>query len=123
MTKFKVLLERNNVLTSSFVNTKMCQVDYILGEWATAPVKLAELGYHLMVFESLEDAWAFLASIIQLYQIWEVEVKDQVPLPERRCIFPPKDLESLYTSDADDKWGKGAKMYKSVKLIRRVDNA
>ena len=90
------------------------EVVYKIGEWTVAPQWLADKGYHLLVFDSLENAMASFAD-----NIFECEV-------EGRIIFLPERLNLLNLSHGDtsrtteDTWPKGTRMYKRVKILKRV---
>lgn len=99
---------------TSAVATGEAQVLYFRGERAQAPGWLAEKGYHLTAFESLEDARLWSGSYANL---WECEGEEQVPVP------PKLDWGALFDGHAwfhTATWPTGTVMFKYITLLRRV---
>ena len=103
------------VLTS-WVADGQAEVTYKIGEWVTAPEWLADYGYHLMVFDDLEDARQLEDS---LHNIFVCEVEDEVPLPEVDFMVDGLSYGEMYPHPSPG-WPHGSRMFKRVKLVREV---
>ena len=109
-------------------------VQYTPGEWVKTLQLSRKYGYHLTVFETLEDAKIWGVDLPpSFYEIWECEIK---PAPQ---ILPPL-IDNLHSgaliyfakmmykirrkfcgnSPEQLGWPKGTLMAKKVKLIRKV---
>lgn len=116
---YKVIWHRFGRPKTSYLASGKARVYYKVGEWAEAPEWLQEKGYHLLVFETLEQARQFLPfpQTIEL-EIWEAEAEDRYALP------PMLNTSKLYDGEFLEArinwWPWGTLMYKRIKLIRRV---
>lgn len=109
---------------TSIVANGYAKVQYKEGRFVTAPLPLAQIGFHLCVFMTLETATAAMAEFSWPGEIWEVDARGEVPLAKGTLSMHrfEKDGMVIYRpSDSDPGWAEGSKMYKKVKLIRRVD--
>lgn len=101
---------------SSRIVDGYAEVEYKEGKFVHAPRWLARRGYHLLVFDSIERAVEFVG--YQSASIWESEATGEVELPP----FLDGHVLGYYKKFVEDygTWPKGTKMYKRVKLLRRV---
>jgi hypothetical protein len=93
------------------------EVIYKVDKFVSAPEWLAEMGYHLLVFESKKRAEKWHCS--RFAEIWEAEAEDEVPLPDKLHLGYLLTYSKTEFSGAD--WPGGTRMYKRVKLLRRVN--
>ncbi len=109
--------ERSGALISIYVDGK-AKVEYKIGEFVEAPDWLAKEGYHLLVFDNLKDALTFYEEDVSL-QLFECECKDEVELKEylSTSFLEIGCLRSLTIIFG---WPEGTRMFKRVKLIKRV---
>lgn len=113
--------------------TRWGAVLYVPSEWVEAPDLARKYGYHLTVFETLEDAKAWSVDLPSYYEIWECEI---IPAPQ---ILPPLidsshsgalvyyakimyKIRRKFRGNSPEQlgWPKGTLMARKVKLIRRV---
>lgn len=136
---------------TSYTVRSSASVVYGEGEWTEAPNWLANLGYQLCVFDSMEsvyrymipywatrsDAESYLEDFIAERrnevgakpELWECEVDGEAEVPaildfceEDFWIEAAASAESLVKAfgDCGDEWPDGTKMFKRVKLVKRV---
>ena len=120
MRVYKVVERQGRELRSA-VAYGMAKVIY-KREWVEAPEWLAEQGYHLTAFKSLEDAVRF-RNVYSLNdaEVWEAEadgVTDNLP-----CIASVNLLSigRIVSNSVYPGWPKGTVMCKRLKLVRRVE--
>jgi len=103
----------------------LAKVTYTEGEWADAPVWLAERGYHLLVFGSYADAKAFIfrsSCNPSPFRIWECEVEGLAKeLPPICCLTSLADGVIRINSDLGAGWPIGTLMARRVKLLRLIE--
>jgi hypothetical protein len=105
----------------SFVVEGDAEVAYLPGGWASAPAWLLERGYGLTMFDNLGDAEKFARgqypSKGKEWELWEVELDGEMPLPDGRAIphLLAKKILIIVGS-----WPDGTAMARRVKLVRRV---
>ena len=114
---FKLVKKEGEGYISAYADGK-AKVEFIPGQWISAPKWLRKRGYHITVFGSLEDAKALMMNSAD-HEIWEVEVEGEI------CDLPPRqDLWVIREGELGDKfgeWPKGTRMVRRVKLVRRVE--
>ena len=119
MRVYKVVLNKGGRLVSSLARGK-AQVEYRPGKWSKAPRWLQMEGYHLLVFDNKEDALIYLLDTPG-GECWEAEGEEEVPLPYSYLLV---DLEKGWPKEdwrgKGWEWPRGTKMFKRVRLIRRV---
>ena len=89
-------------------------VRYIPGVESVAPHRLAKQGYHLCVFDTLENAELFG----EYCCVWEAEAREEVPLPPYGHPWEDGTVDVIDNAC----WPTGTKMYKGVTLTRQVMN-
>lgn len=103
------------------VSTKnSAAVHYSTTEFVAVPKYLRDLGNHLLVFATLEDAKAFLKETLYSpheYQIWSCECKESVPLP---MFSNPFLLDKGEIFNVFGAFPSGTISFKRVKLIERI---
>jgi len=88
MRVYKVVFKaRDGRLTSA-----IALVEYQPGQWAEAPKWLAEKGYHLFAFKTLEDARVAIGDSLckDFFEIWEAEAEgivEDLPEPADRIVL------------------------------------
>ena len=120
MIGYKVLsrVESPYPLKSEFAGG-MAEVTYIPEEWVRAPEWLAKQGYHLLVFQSEEEA-RFWASSSQ--DVWECELEGYTDsLPPRMNLQGLNKGNFLYLeTTCDEGWPEDTAMARRVKLLQIV---
>jgi len=96
------------------------QVEYKPGCWAEAPEWLATQGYHLMVFDSLENALRFRPPDWKLtpLEFWWAEAGNV-----REPDLPPLALLWLSWGQFEESpwpWSQGTLFAEKVRLVRKV---
>jgi len=100
-------------------------VAYKKGSWVSAPRQMAEMGYHLLVFEGLYDASRFMytQSRTLLYGgVWACTVDGIVtPIPPmlNRNLIQGK---GVYIRTGEE-WPRGTVMVRRVMLLRKTKTA
>lgn len=112
--KFKVVALGDKEGCYYSLTRGLAQVEYFLGEWATAPEWLAARGYYPTVFSSFDEADEFAREIPVRCAVIAVDVRagDQVPLPPRLCTA---ELEAGEMKTAETDWLSGTEMYRAVR--------
>jgi hypothetical protein len=119
--KYKVVTFGNYLdakLGSAYARDRAFSVHYGTTFFAKAPGWLAERGYHLTVFDTLDNALYFRDDL-ESRQVWVCECRGRQPLPDFRlssCIAKHK----YSLQDFVDGWPKGTEMYKEVVLVYRL---
>jgi len=100
------------------------RVQYTTDDFVEAPTYLQNVGYHLLVFDSLKNAKYFSATCFfdQGLRIWSVKAECIVRMPnylrtttfENANFCPPTELYNYGT------WPPGTVMVKRLKLLREV---
>lgn len=93
------------------------RVIYEPGKWIEAPAHLAKMGYHIVVFDDLEDTDTFPYDW-RPGPIWEVDAEDEVPLPPRASLVRLNDGVIVQSGE----WPPGTRMFKRVRLIKEVND-
>ena len=110
---------KTRVLYSAIVYNK-AGIRYKKLGWNVAPKWLAEMGYHLLAFRTIEDAVKFgLDEGLVSVDIWEVELMGIIKK------MPPKlDIGQICYGNKKavpfGDWPEGTIMAKKVKLIKKV---
>ena len=116
---FKIVKREDGVWVSAFTKGKG-KVVYREGEWVQAPTWLRKLGYHLLCFQTFEQAKIFLEKNKKKgLAIWKVEGEEEVSLPRSLSpyeLFRGKVLENLHLFG----FPPGSVNLKRVKLLIRV---
>lgn len=116
MKAFKLLVTQNGRLSS--ISALGPAHTYYQSGVNNAPDWLAEQGYHLCVFRTLDALLSFLK--INVYyeaEIWEVE-GELVPLQSRAWLFALSNKE-LIVCDAW-KWPPETEMMKNLTLVKKI---
>lgn len=102
-------------------------VTYSTEKFSEAPRPLAEKGYHLLCFNTEQDARRAIYMYGWPSSLWEVEALDEVPLPPSHMIrIDEFDLWGgsvspvLNLSKDTPSWPPGTRMFKKVRLIREI---
>jgi hypothetical protein len=116
--KYKVVRDGLYGDTQSVVAGLKAKVKYKVGEWVQAPKWLFDAGYHLCVFDKLEDAKEFKDGFVYC-SIYKCEVEGEIKnLPEKLSTV------SLLCGELNPAitpiWAPGTEMYKMVKLKDKV---
>jgi len=123
MKAYKVLARKKRtgyktrVLYSAVVYNK-AGIRYKKLGWNVAPKWLAQMGYHLLAFRTIEDAVKFgIDQDLGSVDIWEVELMGIIKK------MPPKlDIHQICCGNTVPfgDWPEGTIMAKKVKLIKKV---
>lgn len=119
--KYKVVKKRNGHLVSLTIR-RPCIVIYTPGVPVQAPEFMLEYDYHLLTFDTLDQARMMITADEEGREIWECEANDEVELP------PYLNLMHLIQAGSKKakceailkEWPEGTRMYKEVILTRRV---
>lgn len=102
-------------------------VIYSTEKFVTAPEPLAKHGYHLLCFDTEQNARRAVFQYCWRADIWEVEALEEVPLPPSHMIrIDMFDIlagtiePTLNLSANTSSWPQGTRMFKQVKLVRRL---
>lgn len=117
---YKVVIQYGGDLLSYSVVGDL-ETKYKPNEWAKAHPKLAERGYHPVVFDALKHAIDFLKSpsMSPAVQIWACEIEEQItPLPPK--AESPYEIVRLGHTHYNQPWPEGTVMAKRVKLTQRI---
>jgi hypothetical protein len=122
MKRIKIIKKVNEEKTSCIVPSE-AGVVYKEHQWATAPEWLQKAGYHLLVFNNVEDALSFTTDIFDsdIYgdiELWTCKVRGKIRRLPEHCYFFVLDERQLCGSGKD--WPEGTEMYKKVKLVKRI---
>ena len=138
MTCYKVVWNHNGRRLSAVMNelaigrsTDLC-TEYKEGEWTVAPVKGAQIGYYLTVYEDLNSAIKLAIHAAEdftgeKFEIWECDIGPihpiQVPRIIVRWYLTSYDHLLRYTPAFMDeaKWPTGTIMTEQVRLKKLVD--
>ena len=110
----------------SYAVLSKASVKYGREKWAEAPKWLAEKGYHLLVFETLDDTVNFVRPysngvLPECGCIWMCECEDEIdPIPDMGYWFDVG-LGNL-TMGPCGEWPPGTRMFKRVKLLHRISS-
>lgn len=113
-------------LYSCIASDKAC-VKYEPGKWVEAPKWLQEAGFHLFVFDTIENALAFCpgvlftripTSAICRQELWECEAEDVFPAPERLADIWSLDRGEIELTDYHPPIG--SLMARRVKLTKQI---
>lgn len=113
-------LKRQKYIMYSAVVRDKARVRYKKLGWNVAPKWLAQNGYHLVAFRTIEDAVKFgLDEDLVSVDIWEVELMGIIKK------MPPKlDIHQICRGNKEavpfGDWPEGTIMAKKVKLIKKV---
>jgi hypothetical protein len=123
MTVYKLVFVSGRHL-ESYAALAGARVRYRVGRWVTARKPLAERGYHLLVFDSIEN----LQDFMKMYQLDDTLVHGYLAQADGIIANPPP--PALFYKVSKDKydilptpgaeWPKGTLMAKRVKLIKRI---
>lgn len=113
---YKVIFRDLGGKPISIVAEGDAEVTYKVGEFVSAPEWLAVMGYHLIVFKTKQHAEKW--SLSRSNEIWQVEAEDEINLPPMLSVGMLGWNNMIQKSDGD--WPKGTRMYKRVKLLKRV---
>lgn len=89
---------------------------YPPGVWVEAHPEAQELGYHILVFDTM---WNAMEYYINRCEIWECEVEDEVPLPPQLKPWSLR-LHGFADAEPGEGWPDGTRMFKRIKLTRRI---
>jgi len=111
----------DNILVSAKAVGNL-KTKYKIGEYVSAPEWAAKEGYHLLAFNDIENAKAFINCSGNKYKIYKADGLEQVPLPSMcyidtllSCkIFDPIEHPLIM-------WPKGTVMFKKIKLLEEVE--
>jgi hypothetical protein len=95
------------------------EVCYKVGEFVQAPGWLAKHGYHLVVFDTFNNAKKFIGEWDNL-EIWEADAEERVELVPQMALNVISGM--IYGNTFLNIWPDGTRMYKRVKLLRRITN-
>jgi len=118
---YKVTTEINNRQLSYATFHGEAEVKYQKNLWVEAPIWLAEKGYHLFVFNNMENAKKFVGDPSSSTCIWECEVKGKFKHLPIRLSRPYLDYGELLALPYD-KFPKGTIMVKKVKLLKLIED-
>ena len=117
MIAYKVLSVTDCGILISHIAENAALVQYDLDKEITAPKWLADVGYHLLVFDTLRNAENYNNDRPGIV-IWEVEVDELLP-PLTRGDMTNLDKGFLTCTQALP-WPDGTYMARSLKLVRQV---
>lgn len=136
MSYFKIVsLVHKDRRVSHVMLREKAEVTYIPGEWAEAPEWLSGQGYHLTVFPSMAALLDYMRADNEvtlqhkLYdeEVWECEAEEEMVVPPILDIFvvrgwyeTVREGSSLLTYQDDTEWPTATKMFKRVKLTRKL---
>jgi len=117
--RYKVVKKTKKGYTSAFAKYS-AKVTYKIGEFVTAPTYLRKEQYHLLVFDSLENAKRYARKINRkTMKIFRCEVLNKTPLRGKRGIaFVQKSY--FHLPFFGDDWPTGTEMWEQVKLLEEV---
>jgi len=115
--RYKIVKKTKRGYTSVFAKYS-AKVTYKIGKFVTAPTHLRKEQYHLLVFDSLENAKKYARKINRkVMKIFRCEVLNRRPLRERRGIaFVQKTYFYLPLLEYD--WPTGTEMWEQVKILK-----
>lgn len=93
-------------------------VQYTTNGFVSAPEWLAKKGYHLLVYDNLEEARKWRRD--SYTSIWEVEVKNVIENPVPRASLLQLKLGVIVPHRPAVAWPQGTIMVEEVKLIRQI---
>lgn len=107
-------------------------VTYSTNWFAEAPDYLAKFGYHLLVFETMDDVHEFCRINLgfeddrNTYEVWLVEVEEWTPNRPFLFDISRKGMEKTMRTippnyHGNSYWPHGTKMYKKVKLVEHLE--
>lgn len=108
---YKIVRKDENKYISSFIDDGN-KVEYKLNEYVgVSEFKTVDDNYHLLVFDSFENAKNFIAFFDQL--IFKCKIKGIIKnIPERKVC-----MDGIYSNIKDvNEWPKGTIMAKAVKI-------
>lgn len=121
MKALKIVSEEDDGLFSAAAGGE-AGVRYIPGQDTEAPKHMAEKGYHILVFDSLENiVREYGITTVPHLCIWKCECTNQVELPERLDIYylSRLGLDAALLHPSSD-WPYGTMMFEKVRLIERI---
>jgi hypothetical protein len=113
-------IHNGRVQYTSVLAIGKAEVCYKVGEYVEAPDWLARRGYHLFVFDSLDDAINAFPYTQSVFELWEAEaqgVREPRDIPGM-CFS--KLAEGVFKPSGMSLGGKGVLLAKRVKLVRKV---
>ena len=125
---YKVVLKKANGAYDSAIAHGAALVKYGTGEghyWLSAPPKFSQEGYHLVVFDTPENAktWAskdhpteFEGDLV----IFECEVEEEMDSPERKLIGEIAQGSPASAGASSFTWPKGTRMVRRLRLLSEV---
>ena len=105
---------------TSYAAAGAAEVVYEPGQWVEAPEYMASAGYHLLVFDTLKQALSFTRGA----PVWEAECMEEITELPRFAFtieysYGTAPLQDLL-HDGLHEWPRGTRMFKRVKLLRKV---
>lgn len=88
---------------------------YPPGVWVEAHPEAQANGYHILVFNTYHNARAYHT---HRSEIWECDVTGEVELPPH--LNPVSFRKHGFKAGPGDGWPHGTRMFKRIRLIRRV---
>jgi len=120
---WKVVSEKNGVLYSVSI-ISWPKVIYKLKKYVKAYKEVAKKGYHLIAFDTLENATNFVNYLspggisIYSYKIFKARGRNRIRNLPKRCnslYLLEKKLVTIETP-----WPKGTVMFKKIKLLEEI---
>ena len=122
MTVYKVVYRhtKDRTLRSPW-STGLSQVIYRPSEWTKAPDWLAEKGYHLLAFDSREEAcsWPKFMRYMDRVEVWEAVGESEI-LPLPLYLYMPNLKQGLIDHWESGTWPARTRMFRKIKLVRRI---
>ncbi len=117
---YKIIKKDGKQLCSSWV-TGEAQVTYVKGKWMKAPEWLAGLGYHLLVYKTLEEAVedCLMLNFMCSCEIWKCRVKGIIKNMPPAGSTDKLAHGHLYAANFY-RWPVGTVMVQSLKLTKKV---
>jgi len=103
----KKVIKRKKRLFSYFAKFEGTEIEYKLNKWVKAPLEKALKGYHLLVFDNLDNAVEFIKDCnFKNIFIYKCHIKNKI-----------QSIPDKFEINSGLKWPKGTIMAKQVKIF------